>query len=501
MPLLGENLDYTDKDFDSLRARLINLVHGAFPEWTDFNVANFGNILLELFAFVGDVLLYYQDNQAREAFIGTAQLRRSMLALSKLLGYTPSGNTAATVDLTFTLAEPPAAPVTIQARDAFLTLEVTDPVRFEAVGEVVIPAGATPPSVIFTVEHSRLEQDIYASDDTPNQEFQLLRTPFLADSADVSASDGAYTRVDDFLDSTATDKHYTVIVDENDRATVRFGNGVNGSIPTGTISAYYKTGGGTEGNVLPGTIRRVERSYTDSFGAVQTVTVTNEEAATGGSDREKVEAIRVLAPRSVRTLNRTVSREDYETNALRVPGVARAFMATSNEKIGVPENQGELYIIPEGGGLPSQALKDDVYEMVTETYPNTLTFIVQVLDPVVTYVDIVCMVFLASGATAQDVDLAIRANLAKFFALDDDYGAPNPNIGFGFQINNEVAYSDIYNAIRDTEGVRKMSDAPGALQINGESNDLEVDPHAFPALRYVTIYDGDTGYQLVQYST
>ena len=42
------------------------LVESVFPEWTDHEVAGFGNLLVEMFAFVGDVLGYYIDNQGRE---------------------------------------------------------------------------------------------------------------------------------------------------------------------------------------------------------------------------------------------------------------------------------------------------------------------------------------------------------------------------------------------------------------------------------------------------
>ena len=104
MALLPENLDYTDKDFDSLRVRLFNLITGAFPTWSEQNVATFGNILVELFAHVGDVILFYQDNQAGESRITTAQLRRSLLALSKLLSFEPAGQTAATWTLRTTRA-------------------------------------------------------------------------------------------------------------------------------------------------------------------------------------------------------------------------------------------------------------------------------------------------------------------------------------------------------------------------------------------------------------
>ena len=95
MALLAQATDYTDKDFDSLRLRLQNLVRSVFPDWTDFNVASFGNILVELFAFIGDLLAFYQDNQARESRIATATQRKNLIALTKLLGFRPAGARAA----------------------------------------------------------------------------------------------------------------------------------------------------------------------------------------------------------------------------------------------------------------------------------------------------------------------------------------------------------------------------------------------------------------------
>ena len=78
MPLLPPSVDYTDKDFDALRERLIALLQSVFPEWSDFSVASFGNILLEMYAFVGDVLTFYQDNLARESRLVTATQRKNV---------------------------------------------------------------------------------------------------------------------------------------------------------------------------------------------------------------------------------------------------------------------------------------------------------------------------------------------------------------------------------------------------------------------------------------
>ena len=493
MALLPVNVDYTDKDFDSLRERLINLVRSAFPDWSDFNVAAFGNILLELFAFVGDTLLYYQDNQAQESRISTAKLRRSLLALAKLVNYQPSGATAATTQLTLTLAAVPVADVTISEGDTFRTLEISNPVIFQALADATIPAGTNPPSIVFDVENSLPSSQTLVSNELANQEYQLDDTPYLDDSLSISAGNGAYTQVDNFLDSTSSDRHFTVSVDENDRATVRFGNDINGAIPTGTVTFTYKTGGGSAGNVNPGTITRADTSYTDAFGNPVQVSVTNNSQASGGDDRDTVEAIRDNAPLSLRALNRTVAREDFEIHALQVAGVARALMLTSNERSGIEENQGELYIVPSGGGAPSSTLKAAVLTQVTETYPCTLTFLVSVEDPDYVTVNIQASVHLREGYTAATVAASIRSNLTDFFALDADDGSANENIGFGYQMDNEIAYSDIYNVIRDTTGVRKLKATAGALTLNGVSDDLDLDPYEFPILGTVTLLNAATG--------
>ncbi|MCI0636598.1 MAG: t4-like baseplate wedge, partial [Actinobacteria bacterium] len=332
--------DYTDKDFDSLRLRLQNLVRSVFPEWTDFNVASFGNLLLELYAFVGDVLGFYQDNQARESRIATATQRKNLIALTKLLGFRPAGARAATADLLFRLTAPPAAPVTVLKGTHVRTASVTEPLVFQLLGDVLIAAGADPPEATGTVEHSEMQEELFAATGLPNQDVVLPATPFLDGSAEVTAGNGAYTEVQNFLGSTATDRHVVVVIDQSDRATLRFGSGVNGAVPSGTITVRYKTGGGARGNVEAGALSKIDGTFTDDGGAPVTVSVANSQPASGGTDRQTIAQIKALAPESIRVLNRTVSREDFEINARRLPEVARALMLTSNEDGGIAENTG-----------------------------------------------------------------------------------------------------------------------------------------------------------------
>jgi hypothetical protein len=147
------------------------------------------------------------------------------------------------------------------------------------------------------------------------------------------------------------------------------------------VQVTYKTGGGAGGNVDAGRLVVVEGAFTDVHGHPVQVAVVNPEPATGGADRQTVAAAKLLAPESLRTLTRTVTREDFEINARRVPGVARALMLTSNEDASIEENAGILFVIPEGGGLPTPALKNAVLHQVTEVYPHTLTFQVSRPEP------------------------------------------------------------------------------------------------------------------------
>ena len=141
MALLAHNVDYTDKDFDALRARLIELIRSVFPDWSDFEVAGFGNVLLEMFAFVGDVLGFYLDNQARESRLATATQRKNVIALARMLGYRLHGAQAATAVISFTLSRKPSADVVISAGSLVRTQEVTEPVRFQLTSDVNFPAG------------------------------------------------------------------------------------------------------------------------------------------------------------------------------------------------------------------------------------------------------------------------------------------------------------------------------------------------------------------------
>ena len=68
-----EKINYTSRDFDSIKEDLVSYARRYYPEaYKDFNRASFGSLMLDTVAYVGDILSFYLDYQANESFLETA---------------------------------------------------------------------------------------------------------------------------------------------------------------------------------------------------------------------------------------------------------------------------------------------------------------------------------------------------------------------------------------------------------------------------------------------
>ncbi len=80
-------LDYLAKDYASFRRLMLDRLSVIMPDWRERNPADVQIALLELLAYVGDHLSYYQDAVATEAYLGTARRRISVRRHARLLDY------------------------------------------------------------------------------------------------------------------------------------------------------------------------------------------------------------------------------------------------------------------------------------------------------------------------------------------------------------------------------------------------------------------------------
>jgi hypothetical protein len=83
----GLSIDYMAKDYQSFRQLILDRLSQTYPVWKEVNVADMGMALVELLAYVGDHLSYYQDAVATEAYLGTARKRVSVKRHARLLDY------------------------------------------------------------------------------------------------------------------------------------------------------------------------------------------------------------------------------------------------------------------------------------------------------------------------------------------------------------------------------------------------------------------------------
>ncbi len=102
MAELKRDIKYINKDFNSLRSRLIEYTKTYFPDtFNDFSPSSTGMLFMEMAAYVGDVLSFYIDNQIQETYIQRARQTSNIFNLAYLLGYRPKVTSAATVDVEF----------------------------------------------------------------------------------------------------------------------------------------------------------------------------------------------------------------------------------------------------------------------------------------------------------------------------------------------------------------------------------------------------------------
>jgi hypothetical protein len=79
--------NYLAKDYESFRQLMFDRLALLMPDWRERHVPDLGVALIELLAYVGDHLSYYQDAVATEAYLETARKRISVRRHARLVDY------------------------------------------------------------------------------------------------------------------------------------------------------------------------------------------------------------------------------------------------------------------------------------------------------------------------------------------------------------------------------------------------------------------------------
>ena len=447
-------IDYSNRDYDSIKADLLARASEIVPEWTTRESSDFGVLLVDLWAYMGDVLHYYVDKAAGEAFITTATQRESLLSLASLFDYSPQLQTASEATVTISGVNVPAGQtVTIPAGTVFVAPATSETpiVYFSSTASASASASVNP--VVSVVEGEPINNEtVGSSNGTANQRFVLFYSGVIGDSVRVFVEEGTvlngspslveYQYVNKLIDSAFNDKVFTIATTANNETEIVFGNGINGKIPNAgqDIIVNYRKGVGIRGNVPVNAITQIQNSPS------QYVFVSGSTAAINGANAESLESLRANIPNSFATQDRAVSLSDYKALVLNVAGVAKGTASYSSGTVTIYAAPFTTNYLTYGSGALSvnSELRDAIvayYEprqMVgaSVTAASTINL---------TAVNVTATVNVLPGYIASNVSENVVTALDTLFEFD--------NVFF----NQTLSKGEIYRKIMDVPGVDYVS--------------------------------------------
>jgi uncharacterized phage protein gp47/JayE len=427
---------------------MIRTIRVRLPQWTADNPSDFGLALVEAYAYGVDILNYYLDRVATEAYLDTAVQRESLYAIASMFSYTPRQATAATVELTFTNTTPVeiALPAGIRCQATTQSSDGVIVKNFETVADSVVPPqiGMNPSSITVAAEegHTYRNETVGISTGFVSQTYLLPRTSVLPWSTTITTHLGAsepltWYEVYDLNTVLPDERAFQVIRQTDGSSIIRFGDAVHGMIPDlhSVIQATYRVGGGTSGNVATGTITAVVEPV------IHGLSVSNENPATGGTNEESLDSIRRNAARSFRSRDRAVTLLDYVALAENAPDIAKA------KAVGNNGSSITVYVAPDA----DESIVYPPVSTLTDTQRrNTIAYLedravagvsVSVFGAVWRTFFVKMSARLKDSAKQEEVEAEIRRRLAGAYNFQQ--------VGF----DSYVAVGDIHNALSDTPGL------------------------------------------------
>lgn len=474
-----------DRSYQQIKASLLNKLVAQAPEITDHSESNPLVVIVDMFAGVGEVLNLYIDSWSREAFWGVARRYTSLVKLSRLIDYQIKAKGYATSNQLFSLHDNLDLPTThttaiVIPRGTIITPN-TSSLTFVLLNDVIIPAGHSS-AYGDVAQYTEVNNLIIGNTNGLANQRIALSPDYVHDTLRIKIAGVDWQRYNSFGWMSAATKGFVVEIDENQDIFLVFGDGINGAIPqqNQVVTASYFETSGVAGNLFPNSITNITTPVALPVGI--TLKTTNPDYSSGGSDIENLEEIRTRAPRSLRTLDRAVTYQDYIDVALQVVGVSAAEVSYCCGKYV------DLYIVPKGRGVSTQALISKVSDWMD--CRKMITTMVDVKPAGITRVWIKAKVIGKPFATAAQLETLTLA------ALDLEYGQGTA------KINRRVSVTDIVATLEaipevDTAEVEKIQIEPYARPLEETTNVLNLEfiglPLGTQSFPYKVIYKQASG--------
>jgi len=446
-------IDYTARDFLTIKEALKTYLQAKFPTtWKDFYESGMGIALVDLIAYSHDVLSFFTDYTANEVFLPTARDRLSILLLGRLVGYQLRTPTSASVVCSMSIASTYTEAIIIPAGT---TLESENGINFVTTEEARISAGDLTGDITF-VEGINRSTDVI-SDGSVFQKVVLAEPSVIQDTISITVDGDIWAEVGSLTYADANDKAFSVQYDENGVATIQFGDGDSGLVPTtgSVISIAYRTGGGIAGNIalaqLSGTVQGT-RELVLPVSSVTVNVLNDTERGSGGEEAETIAHAKLWIPAWVRANGRAVTESDYDAlgNSFSDPVYGSPAYTKAKLKQEIPElNTVMVYVWGRDSGgditTASSGLKNAIEEYFNDQGSSGVRMLCQhaeVADGAILYIDIDTSIKVATSFVVSNAITATQE------AIDDLFGSTDVIPGDDFRI------SALYDAVHSLASVQ-----------------------------------------------
>ena len=391
--MAGNKLVVADFDFDNVKSNLKSFLQDQ-PEFSDYNFEGSGfAVLLDTLAYNTHYLGFNANMLANELYLDSADIRKNVVSLAKMLGYTPTSAKSPLANVDITINNGSGATVTMNKGTSFTS--IVDNVNYQFV---------TNQEIIMTPQNG-----VYKFSGVDLYEGSLVNFRYTVDSTDVDqrfiipsvnadtntlkitiqnsitdTTQNTYTLASGLKSLNSTSKAYFLQESDTGRFEVYFGDDVIGKkLSDGNIVIMeYIVGNREEANGCS------SFSLSSSVGGFTNVSVTTNSAAQGGSGPESKDSIRFNAPLQYTSQDRAVTTTDYETLVKSIYPNATSISAWGGEDDETPV-YGVVKIAVKGqSGVPlTNATKLDIVTKL-KSY-NVASVRPEIIDPIITSVVLV----------------------------------------------------------------------------------------------------------------
>jgi hypothetical protein len=318
--MASNKLQVSDFDFDDIKANLKSFLQDQ-SEFQDYDFEGSGfAVLLDLLAYNTHYLGFNANMLANEMYLDSADIRKNIVSLAKMLGYTPTSpkSPLATIDILLNNVTGSPATVTMAKGTAFTTTVDGETYQFvtNAAHTISPDAGVYNFSSIPLYEGTLVTFKYTVDSTDADQRFIIpsvnADTSTLKVSVQNSASDtttSTYALATGVTSISATSKVYFLQEMEDGKFEIYFGDDVLGNkLDDGNIVILeYIVSNKAEANGAS------VFTLSSNVGGFTDVSISTVSAAQGGAEAQTKESIRFNAPLQFSAQDRAVTTTDYET--------------------------------------------------------------------------------------------------------------------------------------------------------------------------------------------